>query len=80
MKVKCYVCRYEAIEAEISDEFAKLAVPRPWENGFITDADYDNCIKAVEQATGLPFGDVDCPEAYIVGVHSIENGEVLMEW
>ena len=79
MKVKYCVCRYETHEAEISDEFAKLAVPYPWEDKSITDEDYNKCVDEVERVTGLPFDDNTCDDAYIVSVWSAENGETILE-
>ena len=81
MRVKCCVRRYEIIEAEIPDEFRKLAVSRPWENPDITDFDYDQCCKAVEKATGIRFGDAGEDEvAAIEIVWSAENDETILEF
>lgn len=77
MKIKYCVCRYETHEAEISDEFAKLACPRPWEDKTFTNEDYDKCVDEVEKITGLPLDD-DASDAYIVSVWSAENGETML--
>ena len=79
MKIKYCVCRYETHEAEISDEFAKLACARPWEDKTITIEDYDKCIDEVEKVTGLPLDDNTDSDAYIVSVWSAENGETILE-
>ena len=85
MKVKCTVLKYEEVEVEIDDKFRKLAVNHPWEYDNITSGDYHECYKAVEQATGLNFGDVDddnnwVDAPYIVAVTSAENDETMIEW
>jgi hypothetical protein len=91
MKVKLYVCRHEEIEVEIDDKFRKLAVPYPWEDTTITGEDCEECIKAVEEASGLPFGEeyVDDSngtkhyhyhENFIETVSSVENGELMLEY
>ena len=79
MKINYCVCRYETHEAEISDEFVKLACARPWEDKTITSEDYDKCIDEVERVTGLPFDDNTDSDAYIVSVWSAENGEIILE-
>ena len=79
MKIKYGVCRYEIHEAEISDEFAKLACARPWEDKTITGEDYDKCIGEVERVTGLPLDDCTDSDAYITSVWSAENGEIILE-
>ena len=79
MKIKYCVCRYETHEAEISDEFAKLACARPWEDKTITNEDYDKCTDEVERVTGLPLDDRTDSDAYIVSVWSAENGEIILE-
>ena len=80
MKIKYCVCRYETHEAEISDEFAKLACPRPWKDKTITNEDYDKCVDEVERVTGLPLDDNADSDAYIVSVWSAENGETMLEF
>ena len=79
MKIKYCVCRYETHEAEISDEFAKLACARPWEDRTITKEDYHKCVKEVERVTGLPLDDNADSDACIVSVWSAENGETILE-
>ena len=85
MKIKCYVCRHEEVEVEIDEKFRKLAVPRPWENPECTSALYDECVQAVEEACGLPFGeeneddDIVFNSNYVVAVWSAENDEVILE-
>ena len=87
MKVKLFVMRMVEEEVEIDDKFRKLAVSRPWEDKTIPENLWEECIKAVEQASGLPIGDEietedghDYPDSYIVAVHSAENGEIMLEW
>lgn len=79
MKIKYCVCRYETHEAEISDEFAKLACAHPWEDKTITEEDYIKCADEIEKVTGLPFDGNSGEEAYIVSVWSAENGENVLE-
>jgi hypothetical protein len=79
MKIKYCVCRYETHEAEISDEFAKLACARPWEDKTITSEDYNKCVDEVERVTGLPLDDHTDSDAYIVAVRSAKNGETILE-
>ena len=79
MKIKYCVCRYEIHEAEISDEFAKLACPRPWEDKTVTSKDYDKCIAEIEKVTGLPLDENVDSDAYIISVWSAENGETMLE-
>lgn len=85
MKVKCFVMKPMEVEVEIDDKFRKLAVPRPWENPEIEDSDYEECIKAVEEATNFIFGEGEFyeqdarSEGFILAVHSAENDEVMME-
>lgn len=83
MKVKLYVCRHEEIEVEIDDKFRKLAQPYPWKDPECTEELYEECCKAVEQASGLPFGDEDennnFNSNYIEAVWSAENDEVMLE-
>ena len=78
MKIKYCVSRYETHEAEISDEFAKLACARAWEDETITSEDYRKCIDEVERVTGLPFDD-NAGDVYIVSVWSAENDETMLE-
>ena len=85
MKVKCTVVKYEEVEVEIDDKFRKLAVSHPWKYDDITSDDYNECIKAVEQATGLNFSDTDddndlVDPPYIVEVSSAENDKAMLEW
>ena len=85
MKVKCTVLKYEEVEVEIDDKFRKLAVSHPWERDDLTNDDYQAGVKAVEQATGLNFGDADddgnwIDAPHIVTVTSAENGAIMMEW
>lgn len=91
MKVKLYVCLHEEIEVEIDDKFRKLATPHPWEDITIADKDYEECIKAVEEASGLPLGEDYMEvkdgvkyhlyhENFIEAVSSAENGEIILEY
>lgn len=75
MRVKCFIQTIQ--EVEISDEFKKLAVPYQWESG-AKEEDFDNCIKAVKEATGLPWYNGES-DTFIFAVHSVENGEVMLE-
>ena len=77
MKIKYYVCKCETHEAEIDDKFAPLAVSHPWEHPELTDELYEECILAVEKATGLSFNDRE--REYIMGVWSAENDETILE-
>lgn len=77
MKVKYYVCRYETYETEINDKFIKLDVARPWEDKSITEEDYEDCVKEIEEVTGIPFG-TDGDE-YICAVWSVKTGENILE-
>ena len=79
MKVTLCVCRYEEVEVEIDDKFQKLAVDRPWEHLDLKVSDYDECIKAVEEASGLPFGDDSEAKAFIEAAWSSESGELMLE-
>ena len=79
MKIKYFVCLYETHEAEISEEFAKLACARPWEDKTSTSEDYNKCVDEVERVTGLPLDDNADSDAYIVSVWSAENGETILE-
>lgn len=77
MKVKCYVVVTEERIVDIDDKFAKLAVARPWEHPELTDEDYEECIRAVENATGLKFDEYAFPRIEVV--ESIANGERILE-
>ena len=77
MKVKCYVEVIEERIVDIDDKFAKLAVARPWEHPELTDEDYEECARAVEEATGLKFDEHEFP--HIDAVESVENGETMLE-
>ncbi len=85
MKVKCFVCRHEEIEVEVPDRFRKLAVARPWEDPSCTSEEYEALIHAVEDASGLPFGERNEDDSivfnqnYVEAVWSAENGEVMLE-
>lgn len=77
MKVKCYVNVIEERIVEIDDKFAKLDVARPWEHPELTDEDYEECIRAVEEATGVKFDEYAFPR--IEAVDSVESGETILE-
>ena len=84
MKVKLTVCMHKEIEVEIDDKFRKMAVDRPWEHPEIISEDYNECVTAVEEASGLPFGDdveagEEYPQAIIIVATSAENGETMLE-
>lgn len=80
MKVKVFVERVEEIEVEVDDKiFAPLDIaldaptpPQPF---------YDRATKEIERVVGLPFGNDDLNNpAFIVGVHSVQSGNTMMEW
>jgi len=85
MRVKCTVLKYEEVEVEIDDKFRKLAVNHSCTYDDIASKDYRECAKAVEQATGLNFGDVYdnnslVKDPYIIAVTSTENNKTMIEW
>lgn len=77
MKVKCYVNVIEERIVEIDDKFAKIAVARPWEHPELSKEDYEDCVRAVEEATGLKFDEYVFP--HIDAVECVENGEMMLE-
>jgi hypothetical protein len=77
MKVKCYVSVIEERIVEIDDKFAKLDIARPWEHPELTNEDYEECIRAVEEATGLKMDEYEDP--HIEAVESVESGEMILE-
>lgn len=77
MKVKCYVSVIEEVIVEIDDKFAKLDIDRPWEHPELTNEDYEECVRAVEKATGIPMEDDLFP--HIESVESVESGELILE-
>lgn len=77
MKVKCYVSIIEERIVDIDDKFAKLAVAHPWEHPELTNEDYEECVRAVEEATGLKLDEYQYP--HIDAVESVENGETMLE-
>ena len=81
MKVLCNIIKYEQVEVEIPDRFRGLAVPVEMQNeDFFRKADFTGCIEAVEETTGIPFGDNgDNVEHFIFNVMSLENDEMMLE-
>lgn len=77
MKVKCYIEIIEERIVEIDDKFAKLDVARPWEHPELTNEDYEECVRAVEEATGLKMDEYEYP--HIESVESVESGETILE-
>lgn len=82
MKVKIHVVR--DVEVEIND-LAVAELDAFWRNGEIPtsyspelNAMIDKAILAVEQATGIPFGDDNAPET-IFSVYAMD-GEAILEW
>jgi hypothetical protein len=77
MKVKCYVSVIEERIVDIDDKFRKLDVAHPWEHPELTDEDYEECIRAVEEATGAKMDEYCYP--HIESVESVESGEMILE-
>ena len=82
MKVKVHVVR--DVEVEVNDP-AVAALDAFWRNNKIPisyspelNEMVDKAVLAVEQATGIPFGDEDAPET-IAGVCAMD-GEPILEW
>ena len=82
MKVKVHVVR--DVEVEVNDP-AVAALDSFWRNNKIPisyspelNEMVDKAVLAVEEATGIPFGDEDAPET-IAGVCAMD-GEPILEW
>ena len=82
MKVKIHVVR--DVEVEINDP-AVAELDAFWRNGEIPtsyspelNAMVDKAVLAVEQATGISFGDNNAPET-ISSVYAMD-GEAILEW
>lgn len=82
MKVKVHVVR--DVEVEIDDP-AVAALDAFWRNNEIPTSYspelnemVDKAVLAVEDATGIPFGDENAPET-IAGVCAMD-GEPILEW
>ena len=82
MKVKIHVVR--DVEVEVNDP-AVAELDAFWRNGEIPtsyspelNAMVDKTVLAVEQATGIPFGDDNAPET-ISSVYAMD-GEAILEW
>jgi hypothetical protein len=77
MKVKCYINVIEERIVDIDDKFAKLDVDCPWEHPELTNEDYEECIRAVEEATGVKMDEYEYP--HIEAVECVESGEMILE-
>ena len=82
MKVKVHVIR--DVEVEIDDP-AVAELDAFWRNNEISTSSspelnemVDKAVLAVEEATGIPFGDETAPET-IAGVYAMD-GEPILEW
>ena len=82
MKVKVSVVR--DVEVEINDP-AVAELDAFWRNNEIPtsytpelNALVDKAVLAVEQATGIPFGDEDAPET--IACVCAMDGETIIEW
>ena len=82
MKVKVHVVR--DVEVEVNDP-AIAALDSFWRNNKIPisyspelNEMVDKAVLAVEEATGIPFGDENAPET-IAGVCAMD-GEPILEW
>ena len=82
MKVKVHVVR--DVEVEVNDP-AVAALDSFWRNNKIPisyspelNEMVDKAVLAVEEATGIPFGDENAPET-IAGVCAMD-GEPILEW
>lgn len=82
MKVKVHVVR--DVEVEVNDS-AIAALDSFWRNNKIPisyspelNEMVDKAVLAVEEATGIPFGDENAPET-IAGVCAMD-GEPILEW
>lgn len=80
MKVKVFVQKLVEIEMEINNPFFELLDKLQNNNEEIPPTLGDMAIRAVEEATGLPFGD-DCRtnDSYIVAVQDMD-GNPIIEW
>ena len=84
MKVKVHVVKKVEVEVEVNDP-AIAALDAFWRNNEITTSDspglnemVDKAVLAVEEATGIPFGDETAPET-IAGVYAMDD-EPILEW
>ena len=82
MKVKVHVVR--DVEVEVNDP-AIAALDSFWRNNKIPisyspelNEMVDKAVLAIEEATGIPFGDENAPET-IAGVCAMD-GEPILEW
>ena len=82
MKVKVHVIR--DVEVEINDPIV-AELDSFWRNNKIPisyspelNEMVDKAVLAVEEATGIPFGDETAPET-IAGVYAMD-GEPILEW
>lgn len=82
--MKVLVSVMKEVECEIDDKFRALAVPVE-ETINIPSSLYEECVKAVEEATGIPFPLAELSKeamsttSMIFSVSSLENEEVMLE-
>ena len=84
MKVKVHVVKRVEVEVEVNDPVV-AELDAFWRNNEISTSSspelnemVDKAVLAVEEATGIPFGDETAPET-IAGVYAM-NGEPILEW
>ena len=84
MKVKVHVVKKVEVEVEVNDP-AVAELDAFWRNNEISTSDspelnemVDKAVLAVEEATGIPFGDENAPGT-IAGVYAMD-GEPILEW
>lgn len=80
MKVKVFVQKLVKIEMEINNPFFELLDKLQNNNEEIPPTLSDMAIAAVEEATGLPFGDdYRTNDSYIVAIQDMD-GNPIIEW
>ena len=84
MKVKVHVVKRVEVEVEVNDP-AVAELDTFWRNNEISTSGspelnemVDKAVLAVEEVTGIPFGDETAPET-IAGVYAMD-GEPILEW
>ena len=84
MKVKVHVVKRVEMEVEVNDP-AVAELDAFWRNNEILTSYspelnemVDKAVLAVEEATGIPFGDETAPET-IAGVYAMDD-EPILEW
>ena len=84
MKVKVHVIKKVEVEVEVNDP-AVAELDAFWRNNEISTSSspelnemVDKAVLAVEEATGIPFGDENAPGT-IAGVYAMD-GEPILEW